>query len=471
LSAAAANRIRPRRIPRRDLRAGSPASEVASGEQTATRRLPLPVIFFLVSLVIPWIIPIGPANFTPSRILLIIFLLPSLLKWLRGDAGPIRLVDIGIVMYAAWAGLCLFVAHGISQAAEPAAIFFIETVGAYLLARCYIRDEHDFRNVFVLMATLLAIIFPFAVYEWITGQKPILNAFSAIFPTVEITTMTPRMGFWRVQGPFSHSIEFGVFCGSLFTFSVLVLGHRLPLLKRLLIAGLVGFSAALSMSSAPTGGIVLQLFLLSWYGVLRNVASRWKLLLALMFLGYLAIEFGSNQTPVQFYISKFTFEQQTGWYRIWIWDYGSESVVNHPWFGIGLNDWVRPAWMPANSVDNFWLLTAMRYGLPAFLFLVGSILLMMFGMSKRIVADKRLQPYGTAFLICMSTYAFVGSTVHFWGAPYMWYVFVLGTGGWMLGSGEVRPDTIERNLAGPRARRATTLPARTFAPLQRRART
>ena len=67
-----------------------------------------------------------------------------------------------------------------------------------------------------------------------------------------------------------------------------------------------------------------------------------EVLWCLGFLAYLVIKFGSNQTPVQFYISRFTFNAQTGWYRLAIWEYGSASVLNHPLFGIGFADWTRP---------------------------------------------------------------------------------------------------------------------------------
>ena len=45
------------------------------------------------------------------------------------------------------------------------------------------------------------------------------------------------------------------------------------------------------------------------------------------------------------------------------------AVLRHPLFGIGLSaDWGAPWWRPA-SVDNYWLVTAMRYGLPALVFM------------------------------------------------------------------------------------------------------
>ena len=46
------------------------------------------------------------------------------------------------------------------------------------------------------------------------------------------------------------------------------------------------------------------------------------------------------------------------------------EVGRHPVFGIGLNDWTRPWWRAKMaSFDNFWLLQAMRFGLPTLIFL------------------------------------------------------------------------------------------------------
>jgi hypothetical protein len=188
----------------------------------------------------------------------------------------------------------------------------------------------------------------------------------------------------------------------------------------------------MSMSSAPIAGIFFQSALLMWNKVLGNFQGRWKLLWGIAFIGYLVIEFGSNQTPIQFYISHFTFEQQTGWYRIWIWNYGSASVGNHPLFGIGLSDWERPSWMGSDSVDNFWLLTAMRYGLPAFILLTVSWLSLWFAIARRKGLNQRLNSYRNGYLICMATFVFVGSTVHFWGAVYALLFFLGGSGVWLL---------------------------------------
>lgn len=403
---------------------------------SAPRKLPWPVSLFLIGLVIPWIVPLGPLHLPVYRMILVITLLPCLKMWASGRAGPIRAADIALILYSLWAGLCLARTEAVGGAVQSTGVVIVETVGGYLLARCYVRDAETFRRVILFMTKLIFLLMPFLLYEWLTGNKLLLKAFGAVFPTVDATLMTPRMGLWRVQGPFEHSIAYGAFCGSMFALVAMAATQTMPLFKRLFYTGGIGFAALLSMSSAPIAGVFVQALLIAWDTLLRNYKIRWKILWGLAFAAYLVVAFGSNQTPVQFYISKFTFDHQTGWYRIWIWEYGSASVLNHPLFGIGLNDWARPRWMPADSVDNFWLLTAMRYGLPAFLLLAGAVLWTSFAIARRKDLDEKFAAIRTAFLISMCAFIIVGTTVHFWDAPYAWFMFLLGSGVWLL---EARP--------------------------------
>ncbi len=379
---------------------------------------------------IPWIIPLGPLNISVYRLVLLFTLLPDVARLAQGKVGPVRAADVGIFLYCIWVAVALGVAHGVGVAMQSGGMMLIDGAGAYLLARCYIRTADDFRNMIVFVGKLLACLAPFALYEWLTGQKPLLVAFGAIFPTVDVTKMLPRMGLWRVQGPFSHSILFGVFCGGMLALTALASSDKLS--TRRLLACLVVGTTIMSMSSAPIAGVFFQLALLAWDKTLGRFQARWKLLWGFALMAYLVIEFGSNQTPIQFYISHFTFEQQTGWYRIWIWNYGSASVENHPFFGIGLSDWERPSWMASDSVDNFWLLTALRYGLPAFILMSLSWLSLWCAIAWRNGLDQRASSCRTAYLMCMATFVFVGSTVHFWGATYAWLFFLSGAGVWLL---------------------------------------
>ena len=89
------------------------------------------------------------------------------------------------------------------------------------------------------------------------------------------------------------------------------------------------------------------------------------------------------------------------------------------------------------SVDMFWLLNTMRYGLPAGLLLALSFFAVFLGVSFRKGLDERLLAYRTAYLIVMMAFFLVGWTVHFWGAAYIWFIFLLGSGVWLL---DVRVD-------------------------------
>jgi O-Antigen ligase len=406
----------------------SPAG-TATAPSTSTR-LHWSVRLFLIGLVVPWVIPVGPLNLSVYRILLLIMLLPCTMIWISGRAGRIRFADISMGLYSAWASLTLFHAEGVDGATQTAGIFVIETFGTYLLARCYIRTADQFGEVTTTVAKLVAILLPFAMYEWFTGRRPLLWAFGIVFPTVEPALMEQRLGFWRVQGSFPHPIAFGLFCGSVFALMHFV-GRGSPSLSHRLRTILVVVTASLSMSSAPIAGLVIQGALIAWNWLLKGYRSRWNILFAIVLVCSLVVEVASNQGLLRFYISHFTFDKETGWFRILIWNYGSASVLDHPFLGIGLNDWVRPKWMP-DSVDNFWLLTAMRHGLPGLFFLICAYLSVVFAIGKKQLADPALQDVRTGYLICMATFFFVGLTVHLWAAPYAWFMFLLGGGVWLL---------------------------------------
>jgi O-antigen ligase len=409
------------------------------------------VILFLFALAIPWIIPLGPLNLTVYRLVLLALLLPCLFSWIRGSLG-FRLLDFALFFYSIWAAVALFSAHDANAATQTSGIFFIETMGAYLLARRYIRDAASFRGMVLVVTMVVLALSPFALYEWITGDKPILSTLSTIFPTVEVTTMTPRWGFWRVQGPFSHSIEFGLFCTSILALTHLAWGHGVSPVSRWFLTASVAGTAFLSMSSAPISCLVFQVVLMGYHWLFRRQKSnlRWILLWSIGAIGFLGAQFGSDQGAVKFFISHFTFDPQTGWYRVAIWDFGSDSVLNHPWLGIGLADWARPRWMASDSVDNLWLLTAMRYGIPAIVLLLGSCIWMMIAVTRATSTDRSIEICRLSYLICMTTFLFVGATIHFAHAIYAWFMFALGSGAWLLDT--TRPKLTRAGVGNPLTR-------------------
>jgi O-antigen ligase len=178
--------------------------------------------------------------------------------------------------------------------------------------------------------------------------------FSAILPTRFDPPAPARFGLSRVQSVFDHPILFGLCTGSIFALVHLVLGYKRNFFQRTFRAGIVGVTSILSLSSGPIVAIIIQWLLLSWNSLLRSIKTRWKILIGLLVLIVLLVEIAANRSLPAIVSSYLAFDDQSYWFRMLIWHYGSASALNHPLFGVGLNEWERPDWMPP-SIDNLWL--------------------------------------------------------------------------------------------------------------------
>src|SRR6056297_3498329 len=99
----------------------SSAEEAASGKflgnqstvaHTNTQRLNFWVPLLLISLIIPFIVNIGPLRLSVYRIILIIAFLPVIFAWLSGRAGRIRMADIALILLCSWATISFIAIHG-----------------------------------------------------------------------------------------------------------------------------------------------------------------------------------------------------------------------------------------------------------------------------------------------------------------------------------------------------------------------
>ena len=395
-----------------------------------------PVFLFLVFLILPWVIYLGPMRLSPYRIVLLLTIIPCLVTWIRGGAGRRRLPDFAILLFAFWGALGLFVIHGFAVAAQSVGIGLIETVGAYFLARCYIRSADDFRNAVRLLFLTVVFLMPFAVIELVTGRNILREVLGLILPTFDVPSSS-RSGLTRVVSVFEHPILFGVFAGNMVGLAHLVLGHGQGVVSRTLKSGTAVAMAAMSLSAGPVGAMAAQVLLLVWNSLLRQVRIRWYILIGLLIGVFCLIELVANRSALTIVTSFVLFDNSSYWYRRFIWEFGSATALNHPFFGVGLNDWERPAWMPTASLDNFWLFQAVRSGLAAPFLLLLALLSIVLPVSFRKSLDSKVDAYRTAFVISMAYFFFTGWTVHFWGNVYVLFLFLMGAGVWILEAGEV----------------------------------
>jgi O-antigen ligase len=147
-------------------------------------------------------------------------------------------------------------------------------------------------------------------------------------------------------------------------------------------------------------------------------------------LFWIAVTLASNRGPAKVLISYLSFSAQSSYNRILIWEYGTAEIWRHPLFGLGLGDWIRAPWM-SDSMDNFWLITGVRYGLPALIFLVSALCVLAIRQRSATRGRPDLRPYRMAWLTTIVGLATCGTTVHFWNALFTYFFFLIGMGVWL----------------------------------------
>ena len=418
---------------------GRPASlgagQLAARQPVSARQSPALVAIFVFSLALPFFFYIGPVRMSPYRLILVATFVPCLLAWLSGALGKVRLADILMLLTAAWGAFVLIVLHGIDTALQPAGIFVIETLGPFLLARKYIRDYAAFQSMVKALALTMIVILPFAIFENVFGWPILIEAFGKIFPVYPVIGSELRLGLRRAQGTFEYSILFGVACSSAFALSYYLGGS---VARRLWRSGLVALTVASSLSSGPLLSLVVQGLLIAWDKVTSRLARRWGILAGIVGAAYLAVDLTSNRTPFDVFISYLTFNSDTSYMRVHIWNYGTESVMNHPILGLGQTEWDHPDWM-GGSIDNFWLVAAVCYGIPGFLFIACSFLAVCFGLGRLRNLSYQTAQCRKGLIITICGLMLAICTVHVWDAPYVLILFLLGSGMWIFDAPKQNP--------------------------------
>lgn len=388
-------------------------------------------IIFVAALLIPVRVYLGALMLNPPRIVLLLLFIPMIGSWMSGRYGRILTTDWLVIAFIGWFGLAFLVTTGFS-AIDFVGIAVIETFGAYLVGRCFVRSADDFRRVVRFLFAMLIIMIPAAVLESVYKMRIYNDLFSFLGQTFPWVDYAPRMGLYRAQVVFEHPILYGVFVSMTFTLLFLMprtSGKGVYGAWRAWAAGVASF---FSLSSGAYLSIMTQVGLLAWDRIMKANPNRWKLLIILTAIAYVAVDLLSNRTPFQVFASYMTFNAGTAYWRILIFEYGMQNVWNNPVFGLGFGNWVRPGWMKSASVDNFWLMTAMRTGIPSFLLIAAAYATLVWQLTRQTIVDPERRAIRKAIVINFVGLAIALATVHVWGPTYMFMMFLMGASGWLL---------------------------------------
>lgn len=389
----------------------------------------LPVTLLVLSFAFPpeVSISLGSLRLSPYRITLIVMLLPALNELFRNRQAPAGATDGLMALHGLWAALSLILTMGLTEGIESAGIYFIETFGAFLLARAYVRIYEDFTAVIRLIFMIAVSLLAFAALESFSGTHILREPFKAVFGGTGPHVIEPRLGLTRSFASFEHPILFGVFSASAFAGTYYVLCDTKLEITHFKKIAAVMLATFFSLSGGPFTALALQMGLITWDRITKGVANRWGILFGIFAGIWMVLTLLSNRSPILVFISYLTFSANSAYNRVHIWNYGTAEVARHPMIGIGLNDWIRAPWM-SSSMDNFWLLTTVRYGLPALIFLAVAVVLVGWKQAQNVQTDLPLKNARKAWIITMSSFVLAGLTVHFWNAIMVHFFFLVGCG-------------------------------------------
>ncbi|MBU1213341.1 MAG: hypothetical protein KJ587_19055 [Alphaproteobacteria bacterium] len=391
---------------------------------------PLPVTLVIASFLCPTELSLflGGLRLPPHRIALIVLFPIALYRLLFSRHVRLQGFDLVFVAFNIWT-VAVFTSHaGTPDGLVYGGSLALESLGAYLVARAYVRDHQSLMASLKVMLLAIATAALIALPETLLGQNfahDLLRALTGYEHPVAVET---RLGLTRAYATFDHPIHYGTFCAGLLT---LLLYAERRQNRRYGRATIIGGATFLGLSSAPMLCLALQFAMMAWDRLTRGIRSRALMTFALIAGLYVGVSLVSDRGPIGLIATGLTLDSWTGYYRMQIWIHGLENVWANPWTGIGLADWERPWWMVSDTVDAFWLVVAMREGIPAFLLLTLAIaMLVAAAVSKGLsTPDRQTHRILRGWLISLIALCLIGATVHFWNVLYAYFFFFLGLGG------------------------------------------
>ncbi len=391
-----------------------------------------PFVIYQLAICMPIFIYVGASRVAPYKIILLLAFLPCVIKVIMSKQTSLKLGDALIVGYTAISVLSIINSPLTESTLEPILSTVLETSGSYFLARAFVNSSSAFKILIRTQLLLVMIVGLFSVYEAVSGTNILFKFYGAAFQTFAISDMPQRLGLHRAQGTFEHPILYGVYSSLIFGLCFYGLKTCHTNFQRYWRLTLVLLATFVSLSTGAYISIVGQLAFIAWDKYITFTKHRWRLLIALSILAYFVVDGLSNRTPFEVFITYLTFDTNSAYNRILIWTYGIAEVWRNPLLGKGLFiEWIRPVWMIA-SIDNFFLLRAMRHGIIAVLLLIGLIVWVITKLSNLKIELQLIRDYRTGFLVTIGGLCISLITVDLWSGLYSYFFFLLGSSVWMI---------------------------------------
>lgn len=344
-------------------------------------------------------------------------------------------VDLFILLYVVVIFTSFASLYDASYALKTSSGLLIDNGIAYMLARASLTSFHDLRRVILL--TLPGVIFDAAVMtiESISNRLIIRPMFAQIFGSMSqyvggeaIGALNyqrdMRLGLGRGYATFSHPILAGCILSSLMAMIYFSRIHMKFRVVGVAACGALFFS--LSSAAVMMMAIVVATAMFDRYRGFFPFITWPRIFLALI-LALVMVQVVSEGGVIKVLL-RYTFNPQSGYYRLFVWEYGWKTIMKSPWVGIGYAEYDRPRWM-SNSIDTNYIFLGVRNGLLAPIALLGASITAMLFLGRRYLTANRLDRELLIGVSCaIFVLMFAGITVAFFGEIVPWYMAVIGIG-------------------------------------------
>ncbi|GGE56952.1 hypothetical protein [Actibacterium pelagium] len=381
------------------------------------------VTAFLIAMLVPLTFNWGDVLLSPLRLFLIFVSMPLMTIAFRAGLR-LQVTDIVVLAYCLWAPLLLLLHHG-TERLSFAVLTALETAIPYLIGRLLIRDHSSYLRMLKCLGVAICVLTGLAATEaiWqVQPLRPITEWLGDTYPW----PLEERLGLWRAQTVFEHPILFGCFAAV----SAILL-FTAGMKRFALVAGIAVF---FSLSAGAWLVLAIAMGLILWRRVWGPGPIHWWVLGLGTIGGYLVLEALSDRSIPEVLANWLSFSPHNAHWRLLTFRFVTENIIANPWIGIGMNDWARPEWFVTDSVDNFWLLQGLRYGMPGAMLMGLAVVSRFWGVVSARPAEKQVAHCRLgvgAALVALS----VGiCTVHIWGVMFAFFSFFLGASAFLTQS-------------------------------------
>lgn len=403
---------------------GRPA---ARAEPAGGTGVPLPITLFLFTVVL---VPIelgffvGSLFFTWSKAFIFLIAIPTLIR-AAGELKP-TVFDGLLIAHVLWTMACTLVNRPGMPGVEWAGTYFLEIVVVYLLVRLHLRTLEQIHATVRMLVVLAGICALVAIPESLLGQRFIHDWARALTGFEYTFSDEERLGLLRATSFFEHPILHGLFCA--YMLSMMWFSEPRPA-ARVIKALVLGVGTFFSLSSAPLLTYMGQAGLIALERATRWLKGR-LMIITLSVLGLVTFLNLATGRGAFGFLAGMTLNPATAWYRNAIWESGLANLKRSPIIGIDPARWTRFEWMVSSSLDNHWLLMALRGGVPGVLMFFGA-LWMIWRTATRGVSPDRPALYNQLRLgwgLMIVALILGGATVAFFGRMQPLLAFLVAIG-------------------------------------------